>query len=656
MSRRPLLLLLLMASIALSIDVDHPHRKLTLVLAKLPDGTLTTKIGVGNPERPVTFLLDFQSDVSGVWQEDLLRTSETFCDECAPVTRDYVRLGAHRYYFALRSVSNELELAAASGQAPSYAPPARPGIGGWLAMSPRSEIWRVWNAVELTIDTITLTHHPLKGNVTRLEKFLTRRDRTYPNVPLRLHPHSKWWHQGWMASVSHTAEEDAVIDRSRRSKDLQWLQQHHADNAVFILFGNETKTRISQRVFNSLFYGANVFNQSSMPAKICLAPGLYLYRESWLKSNPLVGASWLSISYLPRWEALAILQDHPVDGVGVDDLNMLSMNSVLAHYKVKMHTSGELALIQNANNAHIAFWKLVLSLVIIVLILLVYMSRSIYIRPQRFRKGLNVRPADAKNARTLGFRTAGYLVFLIAQALSIACSLTSYWTCSKLTQMRTSSDNNVVITYWVLTIGLHFWELCAVLNLAVFVLSWLDRSLSLKRLRARVFVITQVVQIQGMLTGLWYLLIDRTSSDLANIASALLSVFMLGMSVLVTAILFDWLTFTEEQPRTQLWPGRHLTVATVLHLSEPLSFYYALFVVAISFFWSVWLGYFSIYLQLFEMMVITMATISDTTLILLATAVALFTARYALLAAVFLTQLNHLHVEEEEAEAAPPPS
>jgi hypothetical protein len=142
-------------------------------------------------------------------------------------------------------------------------------------------------------------------------------------------------------------------------------------------------------------------------------------------------------------------------------------------------------------------------------------------------------------------------------------------------------------------------------------------------------------------------LIDRTASDLANIASALLSVFMFGMSVLVTAILFDWLTFTEEQPRTQLWPGRHLTVASVIHLSEPLSFYYALLVVTLSFFWTVWLGYFSIYLQLYEMLVITMATISNTTLILLATAVVLFTGRYSLSAAVFLTQLNHLHVEDE---------
>jgi hypothetical protein len=651
--RSLLIMLLLLATTTWCINLSDPHRKLTLVLVKMVDGTLTTKIGIGNPERSVVFMLDFQSDVSGVWQEDLLRTSETFCDECAPVTRDYMRLGAHRYFFALRSAINEQQLSAALGedQYPlPYAPSPRLGVGGWLALSPRSEIWRVWNSIELTIDSITFSYHPQVGNRTVPADFLTKRDRTFPNIPLRLHPHSKWWHQGWLASVSHTADEDVVMDKSKRLKDKEWLQKNYAEKSVFILFGNETKTRISQRVFNSLFYRSNVFNHSTMPDKICLAPGLYLQQKSWLKSRPLVGATWLSIGYLPRYEALRILSQHPIDGVEADDINMLSMNNILTHYRIKMHTSGELAFIQNANNAHIAFGKLVLSLVIIVLILVVYLSRSIYIRPQVFQKGFAIRPADAKRARTLGFRKGGYVVFLLAQALSIACALTAYWTSSKLTQMRTSSKTDVVIIYWIMTIGLHLWEAASCVNLAVFTLSWLDKHLALERLRARVFVITQVTQIQGMMTGLWYLLIDRSASDSANIASSLLSVFMFGMSVLITLILFDWLTFTEEQPHTQLWPGRHFRLASLhlgTHLSEPLSFYYALIVVALSTCWTVWIGYFSIVLQLYEMLTITMATVSNTTLILLSTSVVLFTGRYAFMAAGFLTQLNHLHVEDD---------
>lgn len=640
------LVLLFLITMVYSTQPNDPTQKVTLPLTTLPDGSLAIRLKIGSPQRNLVFLLDFQSDVSGVWNGDLLRTSKTFCDECAPVTRDFVYFGPYRYFFELRSISNELESAYATQEPLAYYPPPKDGADGWLALSPRSDLFFVWDVIRVSAQVLELQRWWTSTKAKQGLPFLSKAHRTYPNVPLQLHSHSRWWHRGWLVSpLKETVVRKHHLSEFRRSKDTEWLRRHFADNCTFVLFNNDTRTQLSQRLYNSVFYGANVYAPHSIPNKICLAPGLYLPRTDWYREKEFVRLRWLDIDYLPRHLAFQMLTKTPVENVTPDDLHILSLRSVVRRYELLLNAAtDEISLLLVNVNEHLPPWKLLMVILMVFLVLAVFLARPVHLRPLRYPPGLPLRLFTVQHSYTIGYHSGGVWLWLALQAISIASVMVCYWTSDKLGDLRMSPRTQAQVIFWIFAIGLLVFVTGELFNLVLFVAGEIDGRLAGERLRARLFVITQTLHIQTLCAGIWFILIDRSSVDITNLAGALFSLFMVLFCIVTVGIMIDWITYQTVDANIQLWPRLPKTAAHLVRraAAEPLSFYYALVVAGLMLAWAAWLLYFSAILQIYEMLIIVMSTATNLTLYLLSIVVVLFVTDYSITIAEYLSQLNHL--------------
>lgn len=611
---------------------------------------MAVRLDIGSPPRSVVMMLDFSSDISGVWDQDLLRTSKTFCDECAPVTQELVFFGPYRINFELRSILNEYELAAALGQPPSYAPAPRSGIDGWLAMSPRSQIFLIWDSVILTSQVLELRR--MSSQVPRKE-LITRRDRTFPNLSLRFHNRTAWWHQGWLVSVEDRTNIDPPVLSVRELSDRQWLNSHHMDNASFVLFGNETKSFLAQRFFNTVFYRSNVNKEHSMPGHIRLAPGFYLPRGDWFHTAGLMSSfSWIDLAPLSRMEASRMLASHPEANISADKFHILGLNSVLRNYKIKLSTmDAEVAFINVNINGHVEWWKTLMVSAMVFIGVVVFLDRPIILQHYVRKHHDSVVVGDARKRLRIGYLMDGYFLFLIAQVASIAMVLTSYWTSSKLSDFRNGDREAGVVIFWVMTLMLHIFAGMATFNVLIYIINYFDQRMATIEIRARLFVITQVVHTHAIGAAIWFVLIDRTSSDITNLASSLMSIASLFISTVITGILADWIMYRGEGGRgTHMWPQLPTTLNGMINASEPVSFYYAVVVLMLSIIWVLWLGYFSSVLQLYEMLQISMIKISDITLLCFSLVIVLYVSSFGVVSAHFFSQSNHLPTHSPDNE------
>lgn len=587
-------------------------------------------------------LLDFQSDVSGLWSEDLLRSSHTFTLD-TPVPRDVFMIGAYTYMFQIHAVSSMLQMDAASGRSPPYYPAPVQGADGWLALGPRSELHFVWNAFRINKHTLTMW-----SSYDDDASFLTRDERTFPNVPLKLHPQSAWWHRGYLVSPTHASVKIAGMTRAAMVDDIQWLKLHHADRTAFVLFSNDSYTLLPERVYNSLFYGSNVYHVSTIPHDIRLAPGLSMPKSDWFHEEAFTHTRWIDIGVLPLEVAEALVAEHPLPNCSAADLAVLSLRTTLRRYEVVINAdTGDLSLVHTPVNDHLSGWQLTLVVSLVMLFIVMFLVRSVFLKPQVHSRNTSIRKFNATRYLTIGFRTQGSWFLMFAQAASVSLVLTAFWASDKLPSMRKESGTPQLI-YWVITIFLHVNALGATLNILLQLSSFFDVLADAKSvnnmqiMRARMFVITKGFLTQSLLLAVWIVLMDRTAIDITNWAAALFSLLIVCFSIIDALILFDRITFNSANPRAQLWPSFKVYRERSVPLGDRLSFYYAGAVLVWMLAYMCWTFYFSATLQMYEQILISMATISTRTLHIMCWSMVIFLAEYGVRIATTLTQVNHV--------------
>lgn len=72
----------------LCLVVVSASRTAVCPLRRTDNGDLVVQIKIGSPARDVLMLVDFQSEISGIWTDDLGITSKSFCEVCSPTTRE----------------------------------------------------------------------------------------------------------------------------------------------------------------------------------------------------------------------------------------------------------------------------------------------------------------------------------------------------------------------------------------------------------------------------------------------------------------------------------------------------------------------------------------------------------------------------------------
>lgn len=601
---------------------------------------VTTRIRIGSPPREVVMLIDFQSDVSGVWNIDLMRTSHTFTLD-TPTPRDVFKIGPYSFMFQIQTVSNMLELSAKMGRPPAYYPDPIPGVSGWLAMGPRSELRMVWNSLRINKHKLSLwSWFPSHSS----DSFLSTEERTFPNIPLKLHPQSSWWHRGYLVSSKHAPTPIKGLSRASYAKDMEWMRAHYAENTTFVLFSNDSSTLLPERVYNSVFYGTNLYKFSTVPSEVRLAPGFRLPRADWFHEMPFAHIRWMDIGSLPFERAQMMVNEHPLPNCSASDLAILSLRMVLRRYEVVINSDvGEMTLIHTPVNDHLTGWQLALIVGLLALFIIVFLVRSVFLKPLVYNGGAAVRMYNGVAYLTIGFRTQGFWFLLLVQLASIALILTAFWTSDKLPTMRDESGQPLLI-YWVITIFLNVNILAAAVNVGIQIYSCLPMhdAEELNRLRARIFVITKPLLAQTILLAVWIVLMDRTAIDETNLAAALFSLLMLLFVIIDTLILLDRITYNAPNPRAQLWPSTRLSRNRSVPLGERITLGYACIVLLWLVAYGLWTLYFAAILQLYQEFLITMATVSSWTLKVLCWSVVVYLSEYGILIASTLSQVNHV--------------
>jgi hypothetical protein len=638
---------LLLATLVFGTPTYNPKMVVSLPIEISPSGTPIVVLAFGTPSRLGRFMLDFQSDYSGTWTEDLA-SSRSFCDDCAPITRDIINIGPYSYYFEMRSVPRELANAQATGTRPAYIPPMiDAAANGWLALGPLSEIWKVWDAFIVDPFSLTLAKHPLIKS--KRQSFLTEFDRTFPNVPMRMHDHARWWHRGWLATSPkegdyHTDDSERV--KRRLATDAKWLNAHHGGNLTFVLFGNKTKTELPQQFFDSLFFRANLYNPVTMPGKICLAPGLYMKHRDWFHHDSVTGQNSLSVDLLPRPAALEMLSAHPIQDVYPENIVSLSINSMLRGYRVKAAPdSREIAFIPMQVNDHITTANLFLILILVFLFAVIFLSQMVYLHSVVIRSGMMIR-LNVRNQLEIGFRSKGFWLMQLIQVFSAAAVLTAYWTSDKLDSMRTNSDHvSAQVIYWFITIFINvtaFAEVCNVLLLTFASLKIPDYK-EVQKTRARIFVITYEMHTQTLLLAIWIVLMSRTSTDLTNLPASIYSIALVIFAVASPLILLDRLLHPTSNDLSQLWYTSNTNAAAEYQQPpQAWSYAYAVGTIAWLTMWAIWIVVFASYLQIYEEIHLSMPDMSDLAIIFMSLTIVALVVEFGV---EFLTEykitLNH---------------
>jgi hypothetical protein len=645
-------ILLTFTCAVLSTPSYNPKRVVNLPLEIAPDGSHIVELYVGTPPELGRYLLSFQSDYSGTWTRDLMN-SRSFCDDCKPYTRDKFYIGPYKYYFEIRSIPNEINNAMRLGKdIPYYPPMQHESVTGWLGLGPMSEIWKVWDAFTIDRYTLTLTKHPLVKS--KRQSYLTEFDRQYPNVPLKLNRHTRWWHLGWLASTP--SDEDTVITPMKIktppsvdriiARDKAWLAAHHASNLVFILFNNKTNTDLSQPLFDSLFFKSNVYNLKTIPRKICLAPMLYMKQKDWFRHDPMSGQNKITVGFIARPDAMAMLNQHPIQDVSAQDLVSLSLHTILKGNRVKMAPdSGEIAFISMMVNDHISTGYLYLLIVLFILIMIIDSVRMVYLHPVVIRKGLAVR-FNVRSHLEIGFRSKGFWLIQIFQVLSVTCVLIALWTSDKMEWMRTNTDRvDSQVIYWITVIFVDVTVFLEVVNILLLTfVSFKDvEQQEVQKIRARVFVITHGFHIQTLFMAVWIVLMDRTSTDITNLAASLFSMIMVAFAVMSPLALLDRLLHPTSSEYSQLWqtPGTN-TANPNKHHPQAWSYAYAVFAIVWMILWAGWIVYFAAVLQVYEEAKLSMPAMSDTSILILSMTIIISSVGFGVVLADIAARLSHI--------------
>lgn len=670
-----LILLLAVTSTILvsSSKNDDDEREVILLVDRTDNGLMTVELRVGTPPRSVIVMLDMQSDVSGLWADDMMRGSMSFCEQCRPVTRDYVYFGPYFFWMELRSIVNEAEVAMSAQRAPAWAPPypSQPPdlfggdpipIRGWLAMSPRSELRHFWNHIVLNRDTLTL-----KRWTDRNVMSLSDTHRSFPNVLLAMHPQHWFWHEGWLVKPDYDASRFAHQPRNRYAEQLELLTRYAMQNASFVLFGNTSKTMLAQRYYNQLFFGANVYQIDTLPARVQLAPGLHIAREEWFREQPITHIRWVDVEPLSPDVALAKLHDHPIDGTAPDDVNILGFG-LLNRFELRLNTmTDEIALVQRLGNDHLSTGQLFLFLALFYIFVFLFLVRSVYLRPLEFSAQAEERRYNReKHWLTIGFHGNGYWWLVLAQFISVGLQLGTYWSSEKLPDMRRSDSERAVAIFWLFTLFVNISCLLELLNAVLMAFSApllgfgsVELDFERERYLARMFVLTQTLHVQSALACCWILLMDRTSRDITNLAASLFTLFMIFIAAFQFFVLMDRIFHRAKNAEAQLWPAANTPTRTGggggsptkphQFLNVPLTYHYVVFVLLWTGAWLVWLGVFSSWLQLYEQLRITMSSVTRYSLVLLSITIVMFVVSYGVSTARIIAQVNHIREFADDA-------
>ena len=499
--------LLLFCLLSMATDLNSPTKTVSLPLEITADGNHIIELYVGTPRKLMRFLLDFQSMYSGSWTNQLA-DSRSYCDGCNPLPRDIFYLGPHVFIMEIVSVPMIVQHARMLGQPPSYFPaPVDPTVSGWLALGRGSEIWKIWNS--FTIDRYVLTLSKHLPNKDGKLPFLTHFDRKLPNVPMRITPHSEAWHRGWLVSRVDPEIVDKPAAQKKLATELKWLADHHATNLTFVLFGNKTRSELSQALFDSLFFRANVYNPSTMPARVYLAPGLYMAQADWFIHDPLSGQNQLDISYLPLPLAKAMMNEHPIHGVAPENLVVLSPHAILKRYRVKMSLStNELSFIQFITQDHLDVAEIYLLLLLVILFSILYSVRMVYLRKSVIKNTLSYR-FNVRSQLEVGFRSKGFWILQALQLISIVAVILAFWSSDRMSQLRKNGDSSdAQAIYWVTCIFVNVSLLLEFINFILLMFVGLfypqngdEQKIAqdIQKTRARIFVITHGLFIQTLL-------------------------------------------------------------------------------------------------------------------------------------------------------------
>lgn len=635
---------------------SHVERQVPMYIDRTELGITTVNLMVGTPPRPVVFMLDFQSDVSGLWEEDLLRGSMSFCDECRPLTRDYVYFGPYFFMIEMRSVVNEIEMAVAAGSTPPWAPPypykplssvlglSPPKINGWLALGPRSEIWNVWNSIKLNRDLIVWEHWS-----DRTKNYLTDEHRTYPNINMALHPELMWWHEGWLVIPHYDKSQLKQMPRDLFSADVASLTRYGMRNATFVMFGNDSRTLLAQRYYNRLFYGANLYHSASLPREVKLAPGLTLQRTEWLHEAMFTHLRWMEIDYIQREAAASKLAEHPIAGITADDLNILGMG-ILNRFQLRLNTlTRELSLVVQNGNDHLNVAQLWLLFLLALVFLFLFLARSVYMRPLTFTSDALERKYSRQGSwLTVGFHMAGHWWIIGAQFTSIVLQVIAYGTSDKLADMRRAGGKAALI-FWMFTVFVMFCLLLEVANFALILFSpmFMQKPTRRERFLARIFVISQTLHTFSLLACGWIVLMQRSTNEITTLSAALFSIAMMFASVVQAAVLGDWVFYEAKNVEAQLFPTVR-TAKSFRYTSDTLTYDYALLVLLLALAWTGWLAFFTAYLQLYEQLQISLNTVSKLSQVMVSVLITLYMIEYGIMVATSVARVNHMREEAQD--------